>query len=148
MTTKVDYPRYLASREWREKRKEVIERNDGLCYRCLSAPIQDVHHVTYERIGHEDLDDLIGVCKPCHEYLSAERTDDPAIKVLLSILTQEICLSAPDAFGLRSNWVTKDLPNGRHFFIDFCTTPDIDEDLPWTAVVPMKPGIWLHCYWT
>ena len=147
MTTKLDYPRYLASREWRERRKEVIERNAGLCYRCLSAEIKDVHHVTYERIGHEGPDDLIGVCRPCHEYLSAERQDDPALTVLMPLISQGLTLEVPDLFGLRSAWTTEPLPNGRAFHIDFNTSPEPEDFLPWTVVIPMKEGIWLHCYW-
>jgi hypothetical protein len=26
-----------------------------------------VHHLTYERVGYEDLDDLVSVCEDCHE---------------------------------------------------------------------------------
>lgn len=41
------------------------------------APQQAVHHLTYERIGHEDLDDLMAVCNPCHEFLSGKSGDNP-----------------------------------------------------------------------
>lgn len=147
MATKVDYHRYLASREWREKRKEVIKGNDGLCYRCLSAPIKDVHHVTYERIGHEGPDDLIGLCRPCHEYLAAERDDDPAAAVIIPLILEGLELETPDHFGLQSAWLTKPLSNGRYFLVDFETSPEPQDYLPWTVVIPLRRGIWLHCYW-
>lgn len=76
----MDYQQYLASREWRAKRKKVIELNNGICERCASRPIENVHHLTYENLGNERLSDLMGVCRPCHEYLAAERDDDPAIE--------------------------------------------------------------------
>jgi hypothetical protein len=28
-----------------------------------------VHDKTYDRLGHEDLSDLLGVCRPCHDFL-------------------------------------------------------------------------------
>ena len=39
-----------------------------------------VHHVTYERVGHELLDDLRGVCNGCHEFLSGVSDRDPVIE--------------------------------------------------------------------
>lgn len=54
MKQRVDYQEYLASREWRLKRKEVIDFAEGVCERCGSARIQDVHHNNYRNIGNED----------------------------------------------------------------------------------------------
>lgn len=79
----VDFHRYLASREWAVLREQVRERAANLCERGRLlghlAPLQNVHHQTYERLGHERLEDLLGVCRPCHEYLSAKRNDDPSL---------------------------------------------------------------------
>ena len=77
--TKIDYKTYLASREWRLKRKELFTYNgDKNCERCR-APATQVHHVTYNSIGNECvISDIQAVCRDCHEYLSAERKDDPA----------------------------------------------------------------------
>jgi len=84
----IDYQQYLASREWRVKRKEVIELADSICERCASRPIKNVHHLTYENLGQESPLDLIGVCRPCHEYLSAEREDDPALEIIQRIIAE------------------------------------------------------------
>ena len=86
MKQQIDYKQYLASREWRVKRKEVIEDRGGICERCASRPIQNVHHLTYERVGQEHSDDLMGVCRPCHEYLAAERDDDPALEAIERVI--------------------------------------------------------------
>ena len=86
MKQQIDYKQYLASREWRVKRKEVIERNNNICERCASRPIEDVHHLTYENIGNEDERDLLGVCRPCHEYLAAERDEDPALEAIIEAI--------------------------------------------------------------
>lgn len=74
------YGVYMASREWALKKRSVKARSGGKCERC-GAPSQNVHHVTYERLYHERLDDLLDVCRPCHAFLSAETDIDPAAKV-------------------------------------------------------------------
>ena len=66
----VDYKRYLASREWSLLREQVRERSANTCEHCFYAPQEAVHHLTYERIGHEKLSDLMAVCNACHEFLS------------------------------------------------------------------------------
>lgn len=81
-----DYQRHLASREWALLREQVKERSGGLCERHLEKgwpkeycpPGDNVHHLTYERVGHELLEDLQHVCRPCHEYISARSSEDPA----------------------------------------------------------------------
>ena len=59
-------------------KRQVRERSGGDCERCHSATATSVHHLTYERIGHESLDDLTDVCKGCHAYLSGKIDDDPS----------------------------------------------------------------------
>lgn len=71
------YQRYLASREWALLKAAVRRRSGGTCERCHAAPHDETHHLTYERIGQERLEDLLGVCEPCHEFLSGKRSEDP-----------------------------------------------------------------------
>lgn len=73
------YGAYLASREWGLKKRAVHARSGGRCERC-HAPANQVHHVTYERLYHERLSDLLDVCRPCHEFLSGVTDYDPAEK--------------------------------------------------------------------
>jgi len=72
-----NYKRYLASREWALLKERIRMRSDGWCERCHAGPHEDTHHLTYERIGHEKDEDLLGVCRACHEWLSAKSTQDP-----------------------------------------------------------------------
>lgn len=74
---KSEYAEYLASREWAVLKVAVKKRAKGLCERCTMAPIDATHHLTYERIGHENLDDLQGVCADCHSFLSGLSDIDP-----------------------------------------------------------------------
>ncbi len=61
------YVQHLQSDAWSELRLKVIQRENNLCQGCRSAPIQNVHHMTYDRLGAELLTDLVGVCRSCHE---------------------------------------------------------------------------------
>lgn len=74
----MNYQTYLASREWALKKEAVRKRSGGICERCKNAPHQQTHHLTYARIGCELLEDLQGVCRACHEYLSGKTNQDPA----------------------------------------------------------------------
>ncbi len=86
MKRSIDYHQYMASRQWRLKRKEVIEECHNICERCGRTPVENIHHLTYENLGHEQRGDLMGLCRACHEYLSAERTDDPALTTIKDML--------------------------------------------------------------
>lgn len=46
---------------------QVIAVN-GARIRC-SRTATEVHHLTYERVGHERPEDVIGVCADCHRAL-------------------------------------------------------------------------------
>jgi hypothetical protein len=83
MKQQIDYKQYLASREWRVKRKEFIEEATyGVCQRCAARPIENVHHLTYANVGNERCKDLMGLCRLCHEYIAGVRDDDPALEVI------------------------------------------------------------------
>ena len=69
-----EYETYLRSPEWRALRALVFERCGGECEICKEASAEEAHHLTYERIGREDLSDLMGVCKPCHELIHGPRS--------------------------------------------------------------------------
>ena len=58
----VDY----ASPQWKEARRNRLAIDNGLCVFCKS-PAEDVHHVTYERVGAESSEDLRSLCKICHD---------------------------------------------------------------------------------
>lgn len=77
--TRSERHRYYASREWALLKERVRERSGGNCERCGDRPYEQTHHLTYERLGNELLEDLQGLCAPCHEYVSGRRHDDPAL---------------------------------------------------------------------
>ena len=72
MAAGVVYSKYIRSPAWRALRCKVIGRSGGDCERCGVWPVVNVHHLTYERLGSEDLSDLQGVCSKCHQELHRE----------------------------------------------------------------------------
>jgi 5-methylcytosine-specific restriction endonuclease McrA len=65
-----EYHKYLKSADWKSNRLDVLKRDSFSCRRCgengRPGNELDVHHLTYERIYHEELRDLITLCRGCH----------------------------------------------------------------------------------
>ena len=66
------YNDYLSSLYWLEKREAVLKRDNNKCCICGGLANQ-VHHLTYQRVGNELLDDLISICAQCHTNLHQEQ---------------------------------------------------------------------------
>jgi hypothetical protein len=68
------YLEYLASDAWKQKRVLVLKRDLGLCQKCKTNPAREIHHIKYDNLFNEPLDDLISFCKACHiaEHKSPE----------------------------------------------------------------------------
>lgn len=61
------YHWYLQTLEWRWRRNAILRRDRKRCVRCHTRYSElHVHHRTYERRGHERLDDLMTLCERCH----------------------------------------------------------------------------------
>jgi len=80
------YEDYIASPEWRSLRQKILERDCHQCRTCCSTEVLEVHHRTYDRLGHEDSDDLITLCHDCHEAITAviRRRRYQKIKIVLA----------------------------------------------------------------
>jgi 5-methylcytosine-specific restriction endonuclease McrA len=67
------YDEYLRSEEWLSIRRQVLRRDNFRCRHTgkLNGPGDplQVHHLTYDRVGHELLDDLITLCRSAHRQL-------------------------------------------------------------------------------
>ena len=63
------YINYLDSDVWKNKRREALVRDNNLCQVCKKNTAEEVHHITYERLFNEKLEDLLSVCKMCHNHL-------------------------------------------------------------------------------
>lgn len=60
------YKEYLESDIWLEKRNFILSSNP-LCEKCHSKFGSQIHHLTYEHCGNEPREDLMILCKQCHE---------------------------------------------------------------------------------
>ena len=106
----------MASRDWAIKKQAVRERSGGLCERGCGNPAAQVHHQTYANLYREPLEDLLHVCRPCHEFLSGETDVDPVTTQVRRILADpspvrladldvtdrqliEVLLNNPDVVG-------------------------------------------------
>lgn len=65
---RMEYQIYLRTPEWITLRERVKQR-DKTCQGCLAAPIEDVHHLTYEHVQNEFAFELVGLCRKCHARL-------------------------------------------------------------------------------
>ena len=57
---------YLQSQQWRDKRHLVIQRDDS-CKLCKATTNLEVHHLSYKHLAQEPLDELITLCRTCHQ---------------------------------------------------------------------------------
>ena len=71
------YRAYLDSPEWKAMRKAVKKRCNNVCERCHKFRVDEVHHLTYDRVFNERLEDLQGLCVPCHRFLHGDSGIDP-----------------------------------------------------------------------
>lgn len=61
-----EYTRYISSDAWREKRKRRLSIDRYRCANCGSRESLQVHHLSYARLGHERMSDLVTLCRGCH----------------------------------------------------------------------------------
>lgn len=71
------YQEYLKSPEWAATRRWALERAEHRCQVCNSDGPLDVHHRTYERLGHEWPSDLTVLCRDCHGLYHGRLPDKP-----------------------------------------------------------------------
>lgn len=62
----MDYNKYIKSKEWRDKRNELFTLKGKECEQCGSTHKINVHHISYDNLGNESLDDLQILCFQCH----------------------------------------------------------------------------------
>ena len=61
------YHQYLLSDEWKKKRDLVVQRDQKKCTKCGSVKYLNVHHLRYDNIFNEPIEDLVTLCRDCHQ---------------------------------------------------------------------------------
>ena len=67
-----DYVRYIRSSKWLNLKKKVFRYKGKICRKCGRRKSTQVHHKTYERLGKEQLSDLVPVCRVCHKKIHSK----------------------------------------------------------------------------
>jgi hypothetical protein len=73
------YAEYLESDHWKQLRAAAIEKWGDRCSNC-SVPRVDVHHLRYGTLFDVTTDDLMPLCRRCHDNVHAS----PRLKCLLA----------------------------------------------------------------
>lgn len=63
----MSYADYLRSDMWRWKRNKLFAMRGRKCEKCGETKLLHIHHLTYERLGHERFTDLMILCSNCHK---------------------------------------------------------------------------------
>ena len=69
----LDYYEYLQSKEWQIVRRKRLQIDGYKCQMCGTGKNLQVHHISYEHLGQEkEIDDLVTLCKECHQKVHEE----------------------------------------------------------------------------
>lgn len=68
------YLNYLLSDAWKDKRDLMIKLKKK-CEMCGETKDLQVHHLNYLNVGNEGQDDLIVLCRDCHNKLHEKEND-------------------------------------------------------------------------
>ena len=71
-----NYDEYMKSTKWRNIANAMKKHANYICAHCKERSTTfDVHHITYERFGHERMSDLEVLCTPCHKAADRKRVE-------------------------------------------------------------------------
>lgn len=64
------YRRYLKTSHWRRFKDRYFKRYRYECVVCHATKMLELHHLTYERLGKERLEDCVYCCRKCHQHIT------------------------------------------------------------------------------
>lgn len=67
------YKKYLKSEAWAIIKKQIHERDNYTCQKCLKKPSEHIHHLTYKNFGNEKPEDLLALCESCHSEIHKKK---------------------------------------------------------------------------
>ena len=62
------YRVWLGTDQWQYRRHQALERDEYRCQNCGSHAQLVVHHQSYDHVGDEWPQDLIVLCRECHDW--------------------------------------------------------------------------------
>lgn len=75
---------YYQSPQWQSKRLQKIRQVGNKCEWCGKNARLDVHHVNYDSLYDEYMEDLQALCRSCHEIADGNREDASAFNSYLN----------------------------------------------------------------
>ena len=82
---------------WRKLRARIVERDGWLCQWCaekgLTVAGVEVHHIKaiLDNGAPFDPDNLVLLCRPCHETTRQRKEPDPAAVIAWQEFTYQLC---------------------------------------------------------
>lgn len=102
----MEYKAYLQSDHWQETRKKRIAVDNGKCAICGTPNHLQVHHISYDRKGEENVDyDLITLCRDCHQSVHEVINNKIPLVTYIKNEYQEKAKEAVKPFG--EEWAGK-----------------------------------------
>lgn len=71
---RLPYLDYLKTSHWQIVRERALADAQHQCFYCGATDQLDVHHLTYARRGCEFDEDLMVLCRKCHDAAHGRRT--------------------------------------------------------------------------
>lgn len=79
-TSEEEYQAYINSPKWKRIRAQKLEEAGYHCQKCDLSKFSvalEVHHLHYDTLGHEGMEDLKVLCPTCHEAAQQQMTTPP-----------------------------------------------------------------------
>ena len=70
----ITYAHYRSLRQYQLRRQPIMDRAGGACEGCGKRDRLEVHHLHYQTMWAETPDDLVAVCKTCHDRAHGIKT--------------------------------------------------------------------------
>ncbi len=72
----LNYYSYIKSQKWKNKRLEFLARKFYWKCMCCAEKIQEheviIHHLRYDNLWKERMNDLVAICRACHDAIHFE----------------------------------------------------------------------------
>lgn len=102
------YAEYLQSDLWKQKKATALSFIGNCCKICRSKKSINVHHISYDRIGKELIEDLSILCRSCHKMVHALVQLDPKQYNIQNCEAKILNMTVSEFFATKQK--IKDLP--------------------------------------
>lgn len=95
---------------WEEMRRLVFKEQEGRCATC-PGPFEELHHRHYNNFGNEAREDVVGLCRLCHEAITSRLRACRYEQGQLSTIKIAELVSVSEAVVFRPPPKTVDIPS-------------------------------------